>query len=104
MAMIKVSAFYPYSEGCRFDFDYYRRHMARVRKKLGAACKGIGIERGVDGFDPGTPPAFVATAHVLCDSVDTFRSIMAPHMAELLADVSNYTDVQPIIQFSDVKM
>src|ERR1700676_1766092 len=36
-AMIKVSVFYPSSDGARFDMDYYRdRHMALVQERLGA--------------------------------------------------------------------
>jgi uncharacterized protein (TIGR02118 family) len=103
--MIKVSVFYPYAEGCRFDIDYYcRRHMDMVRKALGAACKGVFVERGLAGVTPGSPPPFVAMGHVLCDSAETFRVLMEPHMAEILADVANYTDIESVIQFSEVKM
>ena len=103
--MIKVSGFYPYAEGCRFDMDYYCNiHMPLVRKKLGAACKGVFVERGFGGVVPGTPPAFVAMGHALFDSVESFRVAFEPHAAELMGDVSNFTSIEPIIQISEVKI
>lgn len=103
--MIKVSVFYPYTEGCRFDMDYYcNSHMPLVQKKLGAACKGIFVEWGLGGGTPGSPPAFVAMGHVLCDSVETFQSAFEPHAAEIMGDIPNYTAIQPVIQISEVKI
>ena len=59
--MIKVGVFYPYSDGAKFDMNYYvSKHMPMAREKFGSACKGMGIEQGVAGGAPGSPPAFVA--------------------------------------------
>ena len=40
--------------------------------------------------------------HVFCDSVESFQLGFGPHAAELLADISNYTDLQPVLQISEV--
>jgi uncharacterized protein (TIGR02118 family) len=53
---------------------------------------------------PGTPAAFVVLAHMTCESVEAFQAAFAPHAAEILGDIPNYTSIQPIIQFSEVKM
>jgi len=103
--MIKVSVFYPHSEGAKFDMNYYvTKHMTLVQKRLGAACKGAAVEHGVAGGTPGAPPAFIAMGHLFFDSAEAFQKAFAPHAAEIMGDIPNYTKIQPIIQISDVKM
>ena len=103
--MVKVSVFYPYSAGGKFDMNYYvEKHMALVGSKLGAACKKISVEQGIAGGASGLPPTYIAMGHLLFDSVEAFQAAFSPHAAEILADVANYTTIQPIIQVSDVKM
>jgi uncharacterized protein (TIGR02118 family) len=40
--------------------------------------------------------------HIHCDSVEAFNAAFGPHAKEILADVPNYTDLQPVMQISDV--
>jgi uncharacterized protein (TIGR02118 family) len=75
-----------------------------VRDKLGAACKGAAVEQGLSGAEPGTHPAFVAMGHLLFDSVASFQAAFAPHAAAIIADIPNYTAIEPTIQISDVKL
>ena len=103
--MIKVSVLYPNRAGCKFDMDYYvNRHMPMVQQKLGGACKRIAVEGGIAGGTPGTPPAYVAMGHLYFDSTEAFQAAFAPHAQAILADIPNYTDTQPTIQISDVKL
>ena len=103
--MIKVSVFYPQKDGARFDMNYYViSHMPMVRQKLGAACKGVAAEQGLAGGAPGTPPAYAAIGHLLFDSVEAFQTAFGPHAATIMADIPNYTNVEPVIQISDVKL
>lgn len=103
--MIKMSVFYPYEAGKRFDIAYYcNTHMPLVREKLGAVVKSIAVEHGVAGEQPGSPPAFIAIGHLYFDSVEAFQRAFAPHAEAILADIPNYTPIAPIIQFSEVKM
>jgi len=103
--MIKVSVFYPDSAGCRFDMDYYvKKHMPMIRQKLGAAVKGVAVEQGLSGGAPGAPATYVAIGHLLFESVETFQAAFGPHSQAILADVPNYTNLQPIIQISEVKI
>ena len=102
--MVKVSVFYPNSAGCKFDMNYYlTKHMPMVQQKLGAACKSIAVEQGIAGGAPGAPATFVAMGHLYFDSTDAFQSAFGPHAQEILADIPNYTNIQPTIQISDVK-
>jgi uncharacterized protein (TIGR02118 family) len=103
--MIKVSVFYPNSAGCRFDMDYYvRKHIPMVQKKLGAALKGVAVEQGLSGSAPGTPATYVACGHLLFETVEAFQASFGPHSEAILADVPNYTNLQPIIQIGEVKI
>jgi uncharacterized protein (TIGR02118 family) len=53
---------------------------------------------------PGSKPAFVASAHFLFDSVEGFQQAFGPHAEAIMADIPNYTDIQPIIQLNEVRV
>ena len=101
--MIKVSVMYPYRADARFDHDYYASsHLPLLRQRMGEHCLYYTIDRGLSGGEPGSPPAFVAMCHVFCESVEAFQLGFGPHAAEILADIANYTDLQPVLQISEV--
>jgi uncharacterized protein (TIGR02118 family) len=103
--MIKLSVFYPHREGTHFDLEYYtNKHLPMLRAKLGEACKGLAFEQGLAGMTPGSPPTYAFMAHVLFDSIPTLQTVMSQHGPALIADVPNYTDIQPILQISEVKL
>jgi len=103
--MIKVSVLYPNRPGAKFDMTYYcEKHIPMVQQKLGAACKRVAVEHGTAGMAPGAPPAFIAMGHLYCDSVAAFQTAFAPHAQTIMADIANYTDIEPTIQISDVKI
>ena len=103
--MIKVSVFYPHREGARFDMDYYcKSHIPMVQQKLGAACKNVGVEQGLGGATPGSPPAYLAMGHLYFETAQAFQTAFAPHAPAIMADIPNYTDIQPVIQISEVKI
>ena len=101
--MIKVSVLYPNSPGAKFDMTYYcEKHMPLVQQKLGAACKRVAVEQGIGGATPGSPAAFIAMGHLYCESSEAFQTAFAPHAAEIMGDIANFSDVQPVIQINDV--
>jgi uncharacterized protein (TIGR02118 family) len=103
--MIRVSVFYPHDERKKFDMDYYcNNHMPMVQQRLGAACKDASVDQGLSGGQPGSRAVYAAIGHLLFDSLEDFQAAFAPHAAAIMGDVSNYTDIEPIIQISDVKM
>jgi len=103
--MIKVSVFYTNNEGSKFDMNYYcNSHIPMVRQKLGAACKGAAVEQGITGATPGSRPAFIAMGHIYFDSVEAFQTAFGPHAEAIMADIPNYTDIQPTLQISEVKI
>ena len=103
--MVKVSVMYPNGPAAKFDMHYYlSSHMPMVERTLGAAMKGMAVEEGLGGIPPGTPAPFLALGHLLFDSVEDFGAAFAQHGAAIQADIPNYTNTQPVIQISLVKM
>jgi uncharacterized protein (TIGR02118 family) len=102
--MIKVSVFYPNSAGAKFDMAYYTtKHMPMV-KRLVASCKSIAAEQGLGGGAPGAPATYIAIGHLTFDSVEAFQSGFGPHAPEIMADIPKYTNVQPVIQVSEITL
>ncbi len=103
--MIKVSVLYPKTATSKFDIDYYcNRHMPMVQQKLGAALKRMAVDHGLAGGAPGSAPPYAAIGHLYFDSVEAFQAAFGPHAKEIMADIPNYTDVQPAVQVSEVKI
>ena len=103
--MIKVSILYPNGPDATFDMPYYlSSHMPMVKQKIGAALKGIAVDEGLGGGEPGAPPRYVAIGHLFFESLDAFQLAFATHGGPIVADVPNYTNTKPIIQINDVKM
>jgi uncharacterized protein (TIGR02118 family) len=75
-----------------------------VRRLLSPAIKGIAVEQGIAGMGPGSPAPYVAMGHLLFDSVETFQTSFEPHAQAIMSDILNYTDIQPNIQISEVKL
>jgi uncharacterized protein (TIGR02118 family) len=105
--MIKVSIFYPNTQGSRFDRDYYlNKHMPRAIELLSAhpGYRGVSVEFGLGGGGAEEPPAYTAICHFMFESVESFMAAFMPIRPELRADVPNYTDIQTIIQISEIAL
>ena len=101
--MYKVSVMYPNGDGATFDHAYYRdRHMPMVAQKLGAALARYTVDKGIAGGEPGAPPAYVASCSLFVESLEAFQAGMAAHGRAIMADVPNYTNVQPQIEITEV--
>ena len=103
--MIKVSVFYPNEEGKRFDMEYYvNKHIPMVQQKLGDALKRGAVDQGLGGAEPGSRATYIAMGHLYFDSVEAFQNAFGPHSESIMGDVPNYTDIQPMMQISEVKL
>jgi uncharacterized protein (TIGR02118 family) len=103
--MTKISILYPNHKGSRFDLRYYMEtHMPLSIELLSAhpGFKGVSVERGLGGAEPGTDPAYVGMCHFLFESVEDFMAAFLPHAPRLQGDMPNYTDIKPVIQVSEV--
>lgn len=102
--MIQLNILYPKTESAGFDWEYYlNTHMPLSIKLHGAALKGITIAKGLEGIEA-APVAYVALTTMLFESVDSFMDAFMPHAEILQGDMKNYTNIQPVIQFSEVAL
>jgi uncharacterized protein (TIGR02118 family) len=103
--MVKLSIFYPNIEGKKFDKEYYLDvHMPLSIKLQGEAVKHVEVDFGFSGGLPGSKPLYIVVCHFLYDSFEAFQQAFMPHADTLMKDITNYTDVETIIQFSEVKL
>jgi uncharacterized protein (TIGR02118 family) len=103
--MTKISIFYPNVKGSRFDMRYYiDTHMPLAVGFLSThpGYKGVSVDRGISSVEPGSDPAFAAMCHFLFNSAEDFMAAFMPNAAGIQGDTPNYTDIKPVIQFSEV--
>jgi uncharacterized protein (TIGR02118 family) len=93
---ITVHVAYPRTEGARFDFDYYAaRHIPLVKAQLGAAgMTAFSASRGIAGRPIEEPPPFFMVATLTFPDEETLRSALGT-ADEVVADIPNFTDVEP---------
>jgi uncharacterized protein (TIGR02118 family) len=103
--MIRLTILYPNIDGSRFDKDYYLDvHMPLTMKLQGEAVRHVTVEFGFSGGAPGSAAPYVAICTFTYDSFDTFQTAFMPHAGTLMKDISNFTDIETVIQFSEIKM
>jgi uncharacterized protein (TIGR02118 family) len=71
---------------------------------LGAAIKHVSIERGIEGRERGSAPANAAMCHFVCASREAFEAAFLPNADVLISDMPNYTNIEPVIQFSEIAL
>ena len=101
--MIKVSVMYPNGEGKTFDMDYYcNKHIPLVGGLLGDAVKGATVEQGLGGAGPDSPAAYAAMGNLYFDTMESFGNSFGPNAAEIMGDLPNFTNIEPVVQVSEV--
>jgi uncharacterized protein (TIGR02118 family) len=101
--VIKFNVLYPAQEGARFDHDYYReKHMPMVAARLGSACQHYSVDSGLAGGQPGAASPYLAGCSIFSPSTEALQRALGPHLDEIMADIKNYTNAQPLIWISEV--
>lgn len=90
-----LNVLYPNQEGARFDLAYYRStHIPLVTRVM--KTTGVVLIEGVPMGDTAAP--FLMIAHLQFASPEALDAAMAnPAMAEVRADIANFTDIRPTI-------
>lgn len=102
--MIKVAIFYPNGEGNTFDMDYYsNKHMPMAADLFGDSLKAMVIDKGLAGGAPDAPAPYVAIGYFYFENMEACQNSMGSHSDKLQADVPNYTNIQPVLQISEVQ-
>jgi len=99
---IKLTVLYPNEAGKSFDLDYYcNKHIPMVAGLLGDAVIGASVEKGLAGGAPDSDAPYIATGNIYFESMESFQNSFGPHAPAIMADVPNYTDIEPIVQLSE---
>ncbi|HKM64027.1 MAG TPA: EthD family reductase [Acidisphaera sp.] len=97
--MFVVTVMYP--AGPKFDLDYYvKTHTPLVHDRMGPmGLKSVEILKGVGA------PAGAATYQITCilsfASAESFQAAIGAHGAEIIGDIKNFTEAQPVMQFNE---
>lgn len=102
--MFKVAILYPNGEGKTFDMDYYEKtHMPLVAGFLGENLKFYEIDQGLSGRTPDEEAPFVAIGYFYINDVAEYAKAIAQNRDAVISDFKNYTNIQPIVQISEIK-
>lgn len=101
--MTKVSVMYPSGENKTFNMDYYcNTHLPLVTKLLGDALKKASAEKGLGSATPGSIAPFVSIGTMYFESIEDFGNAFGPNAEKIMADLPNFTNIEPIVQISEV--
>lgn len=94
---LSLNAIYPAHDGARFDMEYYRtRHIPLAMSVMKA--DSVMLIEGVARGDAPAPYAMIA--HFQFASQEALDAALAqPGMADVRADVANFTDIRPTMMF-----
>ena len=102
--LFKVAILYPNGEGKTFDLDYYEnKHMPMVAAFLGKNLKFYEIDKGIASGTPNGIVPYLAIGYFYITDVDAYNKAIGPNINEIINDFKNYTNIQPIVQISEVK-
>lgn len=92
---VSLNVLYPTHEGAQFDIAYYRSTHIPLAMRVMKAASVILIE----GVPMGSSPSpYAMIAHFQFPSPEALQAGLAdPAMAEVRADVANFTDIQPTV-------
>jgi uncharacterized protein (TIGR02118 family) len=102
--MFKVTILYPNGEDKTFDMDYYeKKHMPMVAGFLGKNLKFYEIDKGIGGRTPNDKAPFVAVGYFFIHDVAEYNKAIAQNRDAVISDFKNYTNIQPVVQISEIK-
>jgi uncharacterized protein (TIGR02118 family) len=97
-----MSVLYPKSSESHFDHDYYvQKHIPLVQARWAEmGLESSEVMRGVAGPD-GAAPTFELICLLSFDSTEQVRAALAKFGAEIVGDVPNFTNIEPVIQLNE---
>jgi uncharacterized protein (TIGR02118 family) len=100
--MVVVTVLYPKTATSHFNYDYFvTKHIPLVQTRWpGMGMTRAEFLRGTTTLEGG-PPAFALMATLVFASQAEMQEALAAHGAEIMGDIPNYTDVQPLIQVNE---
>lgn len=102
--MFKVMILYLNGDDKTFNMDYYEKtHMPMVAGFIGSNLYFYEIDRGISGRTPTDKVPYLAIGYFYIKDVGEYNKAIGQNRDAILADFKNYTNIQPVIQISEVK-
>lgn len=100
--MAVFTVLYPARDGAKFDHDYYNDHHIPLVKEAftRTGLNDVQVLTGLSGGGDAPAPFVVIVNLAFRDAESMQTSLSGPRAAEVMADVANFTDIQPIVQIS----
>ena len=104
--MIRVAVLYPNKPGATFDYNYYaKKHMKLVEDRLKTmGLIRIEIDKCINKTAISSKAPYITVGYLIFGSVDDLKKAAGPIGGELNDDIPNFTNVQPIVQISEIIM
>ena len=103
--MIRVTTLWPRTNDSHFDMEYYlTKHVPMTNARLQSLGLSVvsEVDEGLGSLMPGEPPPYAAIGTLLFETMEDLQKGLAAHGAEIMGDIPNFTDVQPVIQIGSV--
>ena len=102
--MFKVAILYPNGEEKTFDMEYYeQKHMPMVAGFLGKNLKFYEIDKGIAGRTPDEEVPFLAIGYFYVYDVAEYNKAIGQNIETIVGDFQNYTNIQPVVQISEIR-
>lgn len=102
--MFKVEILYPNGDDKTFDMDYYeKKHMPMVAGFIGKNLQFYEIDKGIAGRTPDSKPPYVAIGYFYVTDIAAYNKAIAQNRETIIGDFKNYTNIQPVVQISEIK-
>jgi len=102
--LVKVTILYPNAEGKTFDMEYYQtKHMPMLAELMGEAMTHYKIDKGISGRTAEEPIPYLAIGYLYFESLEAYQTAFGPHAEKIVGDIPNYTNIQPILQISEIE-
>jgi uncharacterized protein (TIGR02118 family) len=101
--MATLSVLYPRSEGAQFDYNYYQsKHLPMVVQRWGNAGLTGGEALLGKTAPNGDDAPFFAIGIIHFETAEALQAaLQGEHAPEVIGDIRNFTDVQPILQINE---
>jgi uncharacterized protein (TIGR02118 family) len=97
-----TTVLYPSGEGITFNFEYYRdHHLKTIMELYNGLIDRFELRKGMPSPD-GSAPRYLAVISIYTSDPDGFAAANEKYREQLVADVPNFTNGQPLFQADEV--
>src|SRR5664279_1966470 len=102
--MFRVVIMYSKTVESHFDMNYYLNHHIPMVREIfkNMSLRKIEVDAGISNAFPDQPLLYASISYFYFGKIEDFQQGMATHGGEIIGDMHNYTNVQPLIQIDQI--